>query len=87
MWEFLTSWYFFGICAVLLVMLIGVFIFLRSRGTARTSDPSDRRPGANHPDTPPTARRGWPGVRTPTGHFNSTHEQVHEFDRPLRLQR
>jgi hypothetical protein len=33
MWEFLTSWYFFGICAVLLVMLIGVFIFLRSRGT------------------------------------------------------
>lgn len=31
--EFLFSWYFFGICAVLLVLLIGVFIFLRSRGS------------------------------------------------------
>jgi hypothetical protein len=33
MWEFLTSWYFFGICAVLLIILIGVFIFLRSKGS------------------------------------------------------
>jgi hypothetical protein len=33
MWDFLTSWTFFAICAVALVLLIGVFIFLRSRGT------------------------------------------------------
>ncbi len=30
-WEFLTSWYFMGIMAVLLVVLIGVLLFLRSR--------------------------------------------------------
>ena len=28
-WEFITSWYFFTICAVLLVALIGVFFYLR----------------------------------------------------------
>ena len=32
-WEFITSWYMFAICAVLLVVLIGVFIFLRSKGS------------------------------------------------------
>ena len=30
-WEFLTSWYFMGIMAVLLIVLIGVLLFLRSR--------------------------------------------------------
>jgi hypothetical protein len=30
-WEFLTSYYFMGIMAVLLVALIGVLLFLRSR--------------------------------------------------------
>lgn len=33
MWDFLTSWTFFAICAALLVVLIGVFIFLRSKGS------------------------------------------------------
>jgi hypothetical protein len=32
-WEFLTSWTFLIICIVLLVVLIGVFIFLRMRKT------------------------------------------------------
>jgi hypothetical protein len=29
MWEFLTSYYFMGIMAVLLVALIGVFFYVR----------------------------------------------------------
>jgi len=29
--EFLTSWYFMGIMAVLLIALIGVLLFLRSK--------------------------------------------------------
>jgi len=32
-WDFLTSWTFLIICVVLLVILIGVFIFLRMRKT------------------------------------------------------
>ena len=33
MWDFLTSWTFLIIMAVLLVILIGVFVFIRSKGT------------------------------------------------------
>jgi hypothetical protein len=31
--EFFTSWYFFGICLVLLIGLIGLLLFLRNRRT------------------------------------------------------
>jgi hypothetical protein len=31
LWEFLQSWSFMGIMAVLLIVLIGVLLFLRSR--------------------------------------------------------
>jgi LPXTG-motif cell wall-anchored protein len=30
-WEFMQSWYFIGIMAVLLIALIGLFFFLRNR--------------------------------------------------------
>jgi len=32
-WDFITSWYFFGICLVLLAALIGILLFLRNRRT------------------------------------------------------
>jgi hypothetical protein len=31
--DFISSWYFFGICLVLLAALIGVLLFLRNRRT------------------------------------------------------
>lgn len=31
LWEFLQSWTFMGIMAVLLIVLIGVLLFLRNR--------------------------------------------------------
>jgi hypothetical protein len=31
LWEFLQSWTFMGIMAVVLIVLIGVLLFLRSR--------------------------------------------------------
>jgi len=31
LWEFLQSWAFMGIMAVLLIVLIGVLLFLRSK--------------------------------------------------------
>jgi hypothetical protein len=33
MWEFLTSWTFMGIMFVLLLALIGLLLYLRSKGT------------------------------------------------------
>jgi hypothetical protein len=32
-WEFIQSWYFFFICLVLLLGLVGVLLFLRNRRT------------------------------------------------------